>query len=145
VLGLPTQDYSRCYHPGLYCLKLGKRTYHDVDQDQQVDTQDIDDSDEKDFLRCAECQYPITRKTDRLEVDGKHQHVFTNPHGYIYQIGCFARASGCVILGEETSYFSWFPGHTWRYALCGRCFTLLGWAFRGSESHFFGLIIDKLR
>jgi len=130
--------------PGLYCLKQGKQRYNAVDQAQQVDTQDRDASDEKGFLHCAECQYPITRKIDRTEINEKHQHVFANPHGYIYQIGCFVQALGCVAIGEEARHFSWFPGYTWRIALCGRCLTLLGWAFRSHESQFFGLILDKL-
>ena len=128
----------------VYCLKLGKRVYQAVDQAQQTAPQDTDDANKKEFLRCTECQYPITRKVDRIAINEKHQHVFANPHGYIFQIGCFAQAPGCVIASEETSFFSWFPGHSWQIALCGQCWTLLGWAFRSSESQFFGLILDKL-
>ena len=131
-------------YAGLYCLKVGKKTYKAVDQAQQVDTQDTDEAAKKGFLHCAECQYPITRKIDRIEMNEKHQHVFANPYGHIYQIGCFAQAPGCVAIGEESSQFSWFPGYTWQVALCGQCLTLLGWAFRSPESQFFGLIIDKL-
>jgi hypothetical protein len=129
----------------LYCLKLGKRARQTVDQVEQATSEETGDPQKKEFLRCTECRYPITRKTDRTEIHEKHQHVFTNPHGYIYQIGCFAQAPGCVIIGEATSHFSWFPGYTWQFALCGQCLTLLGWAFRSSESLFFGLILDKLR
>jgi hypothetical protein len=141
---LHTQNYAWSAQTGLYCLKPGKHRQNAVDHAQQVDTQDTDDSDKKGFLRCTECQYPITRTIDRIEINEKHQHVFANPHGHIYQIGCFARAPGCVIVGEETSYFSWFPGYTWRIAICGQCWTLLGWAFHSPESQFFGLILDKL-
>jgi hypothetical protein len=140
MLNLPEQAFAE----KVYCLKLGKRTSHAVDQAQQESPQDTDDAHKKEFLRCANCQYPITRKTDRIEINEKHQHVFANPHGYIYQIGCFVQAPGCVIIGEETSQFSWFPGYTWQIALCGRCLTLLGWAFRSNESLFYGLILDRL-
>jgi hypothetical protein len=90
------------------------------------------------------CQYLITHTSERIVKNEKHQHVFANPHGYIYQIGCFGQAPGCVAVGQETSHFSWFPGYTWRVALCGRCFSLLGWAFRSPEGLFFGLVLDKL-
>ena len=140
MLNLPERTFAERLH----CLKPGKRTYHAVDQAQQAAPQDTEDANKREFLRCADCQYPITRKTDRIEINEKHQHVFANPHGYIYQIGCFIQAPGCVIIGEETSHFSWFPGYTWRIALCGQCLTLLGWTFRSTESLFFGLILDKL-
>jgi uncharacterized C2H2 Zn-finger protein len=135
--------YTWCSHAGLYCLKPGK--YTKIDYDQQVDTQDTDDAEKRKFLRCTECHYVITRKSDRIQINEQHQHVFANPHGYVFHIGCFAQAPGCVIASEETSYFSWFPGYAWQIALCGQCLTLLGWAFRSSESQFFGLILDKLK
>ena len=134
-----------CSSAGLRLLQRGKHRDGAVDHDQQVDTQDIDNADKKEFLRCTECHYPITRKRDRIQINEQHQHVFANPHGYIFHIGCFAQAPGCVIASEETSYFSWFPGYAWQIALCGQCLTLLGWAFRSSESQFFGLILDKLK
>jgi uncharacterized C2H2 Zn-finger protein len=133
-----------CAPDGLQLLQRGKYTHDAAAPVQKVKTQDTDDADNKEFLRCTECQYPITRKSDRIEINEKHQHVFANPHGYIFQIGCFAQAPGCVIAGEETSFFSWFSGYTWRIALCGQCLTLLGWAFHSTESQFFGLILEKL-
>lgn len=142
-ISLP-QTYSRCSHDGLYSLQRGKRADDEVEHGHKVETLDTDDSDKENFLRCTECKFPITRKIDRIEINEQHQHVFANPHGYIFQIGCFAQAPGCLIAGEETGYFSWFPGYTWRIALCGQCWTLLGWAFRSQESQFFGLILEKL-
>ncbi len=144
LMSLPVQNYSWRSHTGLHCLRREKQTDKAVDQVQQVETRDTDDADKKEFLRCKQCQYPITRTGDRIKINEKHQHVFANPHGFIYQIGCFAQAPGCIIIGEATNYFSWFPGYAWRIALCGQCWTLLGWAFRSQESQFFGLILDKL-
>ncbi len=129
----------------LYFLKTDKQPDQSVDHAQQVTPQDTDASDENEFLRCSDCQYPITRKRDRIEVNAKHNHVFVNPHGYVYQIGCYALAPGCVTVGEETSHFSWFPGYAWQIAICGQCLTLLGWAFRSHETRFFGLIVGKLK
>ena len=128
----------------VYCLKIGKHAGHQVDQAEQESAQDRDEAQRKDFLRCAACHYPVAHKTDRIAVNEKHQHVFANPHGYIYRIGCFSRAPGCLAIGEESTEFAWFPGYTWQVVLCGHCLTLLGWSFRARESLFFGLILDKL-
>lgn len=128
----------------LYCLKLGKHAYQHVDQAEQTISEDTDDPKKNEFLRCTKCRHPISRKTDRIAINEQHQHVFANPHGYIYQIGCFAQAPGCVTSGEASSHFSWFPGYTWQFALCSQCLTLLGWAFRSQGSLFFGLIVDRL-
>ena len=128
-----------------HCLKPGKRSSLAVDEAQQTSPRADDNSQRREFLRCSECGYPITRNVDRTNVNEQHQHVFANPHGYVYQIGCFSQAPGCIIIGEETSHFSWFPGYSWRIALCGRCLALLGWAFRKRESQFFGLILEKLK
>ena len=125
----------------LYLLQRGKDAVKRV---QQVDTRDSEDAEHKKFLCCTKCHYPITRDRDRIQIHDKHEHVFANPHGYIFHIGCFALAPGCIIAGEETSYFSWFPGYTWRFALCGQCGILLGWAFRSQDSQFLGLILDRL-
>ena len=140
MLNLPAQSYI----DSLYCLKIGAQTGRQVDQAERESPEDRDEARRKDLLRCVECHNPITRQSDRIAVNEKHQHVFANPHGYIYRIGCFGQASGCGAGGGESSEFTWFPGYTWRVALCGQCLTLLGWSFRSRESLFFGLIVDKL-
>jgi len=127
----------------IYFLKTKKQP--STDPTPKVIPKTSDTSDDKNFLCCAVCQNPITRNRDRIEQNGAHRHVFANPHGYVYQIGCFSQAPGCAAIGQDTSYFSWFPGYSWRVALCNQCLTLLGWAFRNPESQFFGLIVDKLR
>ncbi len=103
-----------------------------------------DTPEKADALLCAACRYPIASLRERISVNERHEHVFANPHGYIYQIGCFAAAPGCALIGEESAFFSWFPGYAWQIALCGRCAAMLGWSFRSSESRFYGLILDKL-
>ena len=134
----------RTFPKRLYCLKPRKQINQAVDQAQQEAPREIDDSDKKGALRCRECKYPITRNADRTAVNEKHHHVFANPHGYVYQIGCFTQAPGCVIIGQETDHFSWFAGYSWRIALCGKCLTLLGWTFRKGDAIFFGLILESL-
>ena len=132
------------YHSGLYCLKQGKYTDDAIKHLRQVDVQETDGTQKKKFLRCVECLYPITRNRERIEVNERHEHVFANPHGYIFHIGCFAQAQGCVAAGQATNYFSWFPGYAWQVVCCGQCLTLLGWAFHSAESQFWGLILEKL-
>jgi hypothetical protein len=144
IIGHPIIGHHYTSSGLLYALKRGKYPADAVEHDQQVDTREKDHAEKKDALCCAACKYPITREQDRIQVNEQHQHVFANPHGYIFQIGCFAQAPGCLIAGEETAFFSWFPGYTWRYALCGQCGTLLGWAFRSQMSQFLGLILDRL-
>ena len=48
--------------------------------------------------------------------------------------------------GVATSEFSWFPGYSWRYALCGGCGVQLGWTYRGEASPdvFWGLLSREL-
>ena len=80
-----------------------------------------------------------------MEVDGRVQHTFVNPGGYIFRICCFRTAPGCTVQGAPTGEFTWFAGHTWVYAQCAMCAEHLGWGyFRGKELRFYGLILDKL-
>jgi hypothetical protein len=95
-------------------------------------------------LRCKACGFAITTDRARIEIGGAHQHDFMNPAGVAFRIGCFSTARGCVGVGEESTEWAWFPHHAWRIALCGGCFTHLGWSFRGASSSFHGLILDKL-
>jgi len=95
-------------------------------------------------LVCAACGYPITSEADRIEIVGSHRHTFANPHGFVYHIGCFSQASGCLSIGAPSMEFAWFAGHSWQVAICGRCGVHLGWAFRSEHRSFHGLIVDKL-
>lgn len=95
---------------------------------------------------CRVCGALITTGGDRTEIDGGHAHTFVNPAGYIFRIGCFRSAPGCLIIGEPTREYSWFAGRFWRLAACALCTTHLGWAYGNGETReFFGLILDRLR
>jgi hypothetical protein len=94
--------------------------------------------------RCRSCGHPITSPTARAAVDGAHEHTRINPAGIEYRIGCFHAAPGCAVVGEETEFYSWFPGHAWRIAICRGCSAHLGWAFRAGERRFHGLIVERL-
>jgi hypothetical protein len=96
---------------------------------------------------CRNCLATVCRPGDRAEYGGKHAHVFFNPSGLVFEIGCFARAPGCAATGQPTTEFTWFPGRAWQLALCRSCQAHLGWRYAdtgGSGSAFFGLILDRL-
>lgn len=97
-------------------------------------------------LRCRICRSKITETTARTEADGSHRHTFFNPHGHVFEIGCFARAPGCAVISEATTEFTWFPGRAWRIVVCRGCRAHMGWRFspESAGSSFFGLILDML-
>ncbi len=96
-------------------------------------------------LLCRACGQAITRSAERVSVDGAHHHTFANPHGIVFEIGCFASAPGCGTAGPASDEFTWFAGYRWRVALCGGCLTHLGWRFAARGGHaFFGLIVERL-
>jgi hypothetical protein len=92
-------------------------------------------------MRCGE---PVARAGDRIEVEGQHRHTKMNPHGFLFRIGCFRRAPGCLDPEAASTFWSWFEGYAWRAASCRGCAEHLGWSFTGSGGRFFGLIIDRL-
>jgi hypothetical protein len=100
--------------------------------------------DDEGWLRCRACELAIARAQARIEAGGRHVHTFVNPGGLEYTIACFAEAPGCTGAGEEETFWTWFPGHAWRVALCGGCATQLGWSFHGRAATFWGLIVDRL-
>jgi ribosomal protein L40E len=96
------------------------------------------------LILCRNCHYPITRPSERIEVASAHCHTFTNPNGYLFEIGCFRNADGCVTTGIRTDEFTWFSGYTWQIGICRKCLNHLGWHFQSIGDHFFGLILDRL-
>lgn len=94
-------------------------------------------------LDCAACGLRITTESARFEMSGAHQHTFVNPHGHVFQIGCFRHAPGCAPHGAASNFFSWFPGYAWRVVVCSACKVHLGWSF-GVPADFWGLILDRL-
>ncbi len=97
------------------------------------------------YVLCRACGQAITRGTERILVDGAHRHTFANPHGLVFEIGCFGRAPGCGGAGSASGEFTWFAGYSWRAVLCIGCLTHLGWRFAAPSGHaFFGLILERL-
>lgn len=96
-------------------------------------------------LLCAACSAHITDDHHRLDVAGAHEHTFANPGGFVFHIGCFGAAPGCVHLGTTETAFSWFPGFTWQVAACASCRAHVGWIYRNAGEQFHGLILAALR
>ena len=94
---------------------------------------------------CKNCLNPVTSGRERIEKEGAHVHIFSNPYGNVFEIGCFRQANGCVYLGKATNEFTWFKGYAWKLALCRSCAAHLGWVYLSPDAVFFyGLILDRL-
>ncbi len=114
----------------------------DLVLDDEVE-QEIHEDDN--HIRCAQCLHAITRPEERIVIDGAHQHTFANPHGIIFEIGCFRTAEGSRYVGPATDEFTWFKGYAWRISVCGKCLLHLGWLYTAAgKDSFFGLITDRL-
>ena len=103
------------------------------------------ESDSEEVILCRQCHQVLTNPSERTSIQGAHQHTFANPHGIVFQIGCFRSVRGCGYVGPKTSEWSWFKGYSWRILVCRMCLTHLGWQYisTGNES-FSGLILDRI-
>ena len=93
---------------------------------------------------CAFCRHLITEPSLQIQVNGSFYHVFANPHGIVYEIGCFSGAPGCRTSSLPSEVFSWFSGFSWQICICSGCGCHLGWRFVSDSDLFYGLILDKL-
>ncbi len=89
---------------------------------------------EKKVILCAFCSSTITDANQIISVNGSHQHVFANPHGIIFETGCFKMCDGCIVEPIVYSEFSWFHGYNWQIAGCRRCHQHLGWFFISDDN-----------
>jgi hypothetical protein len=109
------------------------------------DIQQKESLDDDKFLLCRQCLQIITHRSQRVVVNGSHEHTFANPHGIVFDIGCFKSAIGCGYIGVPTKEFSWFMGYMWQVAICGSCMAHVGWLFTSYNlESFTGLILNRL-
>ena len=102
-------------------------------------------SDSEEAILCRQCHQVVTKPSERIRIQGAHQHTFANPHGIVFQIGCFRSVQGCGYVGPATSEWSWFKGYSWRILVCRMCLTHLGWLYiSSSHESFGGLILDRI-
>jgi len=100
---------------------------------------------EEEYILCRQCRQAIAKPAERIAMQGSHRHTFANPHGVVFEIGCFRSVKGCGYAGAASDEFSWFAGYSWRVCFCSMCLTHLGWMFiqKGGDI-FHGLILDRL-
>ena len=106
--------------------------------------QETETEKEKESILCKNCKNEITTAEFTTGVNGQHAHIFKNPAGLTFHIGCFSKAWGCAVYGTPTYEFTWFAGFSWCVALCSNCFTHLGWHYQSGGASFFGLILANL-
>lgn len=117
---------------------MGKETQAERTERGESETRD------EEWIRCSGCGHALARTSARIEVEGKHVHTFVNPAGFDYTVRTFGDAPGCVGVGEESTFWSWFRGFAWRICACGGCGVHVGWSFRKEGSVFWGLIVDRI-
>ncbi len=93
---------------------------------------------------CKFCKTKITSAKYKIKVNGKFRHVCANPHGYLFELGCFSNGKNFVPAGNPSKEFTWFPGYAWQVILCATCFAHLGWLYTTSTNSFLGLILTNL-
>lgn len=108
--------------------------------------QDDEEANEKAKVLCKRCSHLITRVEHLIPIHGESDHFFVNPNGCGFDIQTYQHASGCILAGAITDYFSWFQGFSWQYCFCGNCNEHLGWHYscEGVQG-FYGLVIDRLK
>src|SRR5512147_1658201 len=95
-------------------------------------------------VHCVTCGTALARSSDSIEVVGKHEHVFINPHGLIFRIRCYATAVNVVQVGVPSADFSWFAGMLWQVTQCTGCRSHVGWEFCGQSNRFQTFISDQM-
>ncbi|MCF8024101.1 MAG: hypothetical protein K9J79_10120 [Desulfobacteraceae bacterium] len=129
--------------PRTLCLKPGLREKEKAEIKEEPEFDEAFDKER--FLLCRQCLALITTPGERIAVNGANQHAFANPHGIVFEIGCFRNAWGCSAVGSPTDEFTWFAGYFWQVALCASCLTHIGWRFTSPDAPgFYGLILDRL-
>ena len=131
----------------IYCLRVPSGKPGDTEGEAIVSAEPADDelSEDEPYILCRQCRQALARPADRITVQGSHRHTFANPHGLVFEIGCFVNVKGCGYAGEATNEFTWFAGCSWRVCFCAMCLTHLGWIFSSRGGHsFHGLILDRL-
>jgi hypothetical protein len=93
---------------------------------------------------CAACATPVSWPHAAFGIaGGPVEQTFANPAGFVFVVVTVDQTANLVLVGEESSDFSWFPGTTWRTVCCGGCGQHLGWRFTG-DCVFWALIRTRI-
>lgn len=133
-------------HGSVFCLRTPPENESDAMLDSLVEDESEEIAlDQEEYLLCRQCLQVITSPSERIAIEGTHRHTFANPHGIVFEIGCFGSVIGCGYAGPPSDEFSWFKGFRWQVAVCIQCLSHLGWLFTSSGyESFHGLILDRL-
>lgn len=135
-------------HGSVFCLRTPPES--ESEGEAMIDSVVESESEEQtveheEYLLCRQCLQVITSPSERIMVEGLHRHTFANPHGIVFEIGCFNSATGCSYAGPPSDEFAWFKGFSWQVAVCIQCLSHLGWLFTSTgHGNFHGLILDRL-
>ena len=129
-----------------YALRSPPEIRKDTDREALVEGHsEAQTLEEEVYILCRQCLQIISSPQEQIAVDGAHRHTFANPHGIVFEIGCFRTVIGCGYVGSASDEFSWFRGFSWQVAVCGMCLNHLGWRFTSTAAaSFHGLILDRL-
>ncbi|MCD4743819.1 MAG: hypothetical protein K8R67_15255 [Desulfobacteraceae bacterium] len=123
-------------------MKVLCKEFSEIDIKEKIDYSDT--SNDENNILCLYCKNLITNHYTQIKINDSHKHVFANPHGIVFEIGCYKEAVGCMVYKGASKEFSWFLSYNWRIAVCNHCSSHLGWLFTSDSNSFFGLIIEKL-
>jgi hypothetical protein len=131
-----------------FLTNLKKNTEGQPDPNSQivVESGAEEEQSHDEWYICRNCRQKIVQPVEAVNIQGTHHHIFANPSGIVFEIACFGTARGYTFVGPPSLEFAWFAGHSWRIVICSNCLIHLGWMFSSSTgTHFFGLILDRLR
>ena len=119
-------------------------TFKKKNQDANVKFEDEEQQANEPGGICANCHTLLTHAEYAITIEGRHQHVFTNPNGISFKIGTYQQVE-CNAETTAVDEFSWFSGYAWRIISCPECSLHIGWSYQKQDSpDFYGLITDKL-
>jgi cereblon len=97
-------------------------------------------------LLCRTCGNYVSTPDEICRPDGQSsEYTFENPAGRVCEILALQNAWALELVGSPTLEHTWFPGCTWRVALCARCGRQLGWCFEAAAgTKFFGLLVKEI-
>ncbi len=115
---------------------------HDYHEHPENETRLISEIDGEDWI-CGACYTKICSDDERFIYKNRSEFRFTNKAGESFNVITFLKANEVLESGYPTMEFTWFPGHKWVIAVCGRCYQQLGWKYTGPKI-FFGLIRGRI-
>ncbi|XP_070533984.1 uncharacterized protein [Ptychodera flava] len=120
------------------------------------------------YLLCRQCGHEVTKATDLKRVASAQAlrqrndtilgmpeiliQLFENPAGRAFEVITTKKAD-VTKFDQVYPGDTWFPGFSWRIAVCPKCGQHLGWSYephnhehgkKDTEETFLGLILDHL-